>query len=56
MLPHKTRLILGLLGTDFFSGQESGLFKPLYDELTRRDEYFLMADFDPYFNVAGLGP
>ena len=28
-----------------------GLFKSLYNELTLRDEYFLMADFESYFNA-----
>jgi len=43
------REVLRLIGSDFFSTSEPALFKPLYDELTRRDEYFLMADFDAYF-------
>jgi starch phosphorylase len=43
--------VLGLLGSGVFSSSEPGLFKSLYEELTRRDEYFLMADFDSYFSA-----
>ncbi len=35
----------------FFSTSEPGLFKSLYNELTLRDEYFLMADFESYFRA-----
>ncbi|MDI3279848.1 MAG: glycogen/starch/alpha-glucan phosphorylase [Bacillota bacterium] len=40
--------VLHLLESDFFCPEEPGLFRPLYEELTRRDHYFLMADFDLY--------
>jgi starch phosphorylase len=43
--------VLRLVGSGFFSSSEPELFKSLYDELTLRDEYFLMADFDSYFNA-----
>jgi len=43
--------VLRLIRSDFFAAKEPGLFKSLYDELTRRDEYFLMADFNSYFNA-----
>jgi len=43
--------VLRLIGSDFFATSEPGLFRPLHDELTRRDEYFLMADFDAYFSA-----
>ena len=39
---------LHLLDCDFFSPGEPGLFRPLYDELLNRDEYFLLADFSSY--------
>ncbi len=40
--------VLHLLDCDFFSTGEPGLFRPIYDELINRDEYFLLADFDAY--------
>ncbi len=40
--------VLHLLDCDFFSAGEPGLFRPLYDELLNRDEYFLLADFASY--------
>lgn len=43
--------VMRLIGSDFFATSEPGLFRPLYEELTRRDEYFLMADFDAYVNA-----
>ena len=43
--------VLRLLECDFFSPGEPGLFRPLYDALTGRDEFFLMADFDQYVAV-----
>ena len=43
--------VLRLVGSGFFSSSEPGLFKSIYDELTLRDEYFLMADFDSYFTA-----
>lgn len=43
--------VLRLVECDFFSPGEPGLFRPLYDALTGRDEFFLMADFDQYVAV-----
>ena len=43
--------VVRLIGSDFFSTSEPGLFKSLYNELTLRDEYFLMADFESYFRA-----
>jgi len=43
--------VMRLIGSDFFSTSDPGLFRPLYNELTLKDEYFLMADFDSYINA-----
>jgi starch phosphorylase len=40
--------VMHLLGSDFFSPHEPGLFRPIYDELMHRDDFCLMADFDAY--------
>jgi len=45
------RQVLQLLVRNFFSPGEPDLFRPLYDALVGRDEYFLMADFDQYVAV-----
>lgn len=37
-----------MIGSGFFSRGDSGLFKPLVDELLNRDEYFVLADYQPY--------
>ena len=39
---------IDLIGSGFFSGGDSGLFKPLVDELLNRDEYFVLADYPSY--------
>ena len=39
---------IDLIGSGFFSRGDSGLFKPLVDELLNRDEYFVLADYQPY--------
>lgn len=43
--------VMRLLETGYFSPKEPGLFRPIYDELTTRDEYCLMADFDAYVDA-----
>jgi len=40
--------MLQLLDCDFFSPGEAGLFRPLFDELTNRDTFCLLADFAAY--------
>jgi starch phosphorylase len=40
--------VMRLIGNDFFSPTESGLFRPIYDELMYHDDFCLMADFDSY--------
>ncbi|MHB9024071.1 MAG: glycogen/starch/alpha-glucan phosphorylase [Armatimonadota bacterium] len=40
--------VLHLLECDFFSPSETGLFRPIYDELLNHDEYCLLADFADY--------
>jgi starch phosphorylase len=42
------RAVLDLIGSGFFSPEETGLFRPLLDELLGRDEYMLLADFAAY--------
>ena len=39
---------IDLIGSDFFSHGDSGLFEPLIDELLNRDEYLLLADYQSY--------
>jgi starch phosphorylase len=39
---------IDLIGSGFFSPGDSGLFKPLVDELLNRDEYFVLADYPSY--------
>jgi starch phosphorylase len=48
------RQTLHLIESDFFSPGHPGLFKPLFDELMNRDEYFLMADFESYIKARAL--
>ncbi len=43
--------VMRLIGTDYFSTEEPGLFKPIYEELTGSDAYCLMADFDAYVSA-----
>ncbi len=40
--------IIQLIQSNFFSPSDSGLFKPLTDNLTTCDPFFLTADFDSY--------
>jgi starch phosphorylase len=47
--PH-LREILGLITSGCFSRGDQNLFKPLVDELTHRDEYMLLADYQSYLN------
>ncbi len=47
--PH-LREILGLITSGCFSLGDQNLFKPLVDELTHRDEYMLLADYQSYLN------
>jgi starch phosphorylase len=42
--------VLGLISSGYFSKGEQNLFKPLVDELTNRDEYMLLADYQSYIN------
>jgi glycogen phosphorylase len=42
------REALDLIGSGFFSHNDSDLFKPLLDELLNRDEYFVLADYQSY--------
>ena len=39
---------LDLMAGGFFSPDNPGLFRPLYDSLINHDEYMLLADFDDY--------
>jgi starch phosphorylase len=39
---------IDMVSGGFFSGGESGLFKPLVDTLLGRDPYLVLADFDSY--------
>jgi len=43
--------VLNLIETDFFSPSEPGLFRPLYDILTKSDYYQITADFDAYIHA-----
>ena len=40
--------VMNLIVTNFFCSDQPDLFRPIYDELNGKDEYFLMADFDAY--------
>jgi starch phosphorylase len=40
--------VLHLLECDFFCPGDPGLFRPIYEELRRHDEFCLLADFAPY--------
>ena len=40
--------VLDLINSGFFSPENPGLFKPIYDSLMNHDEYLLLADFDAY--------
>ena len=40
--------VMDLINSGFFSPENPGLFKPIYDTLMTHDEYLLLADFDAY--------
>ena len=40
--------VLDLIASGFFSPENPGLFRPIYDSLMNHDEYLLLADFDAY--------
>jgi len=40
--------VMDLINSGFFSPENPGLFKPLYESLMNHDEYLLLADFDAY--------
>jgi starch phosphorylase len=42
------REIIGLIGSGFFSGGDSDLFRPLVDNLLHSDPFFVLADFQAY--------
>ena len=42
------RRVLDLIGSGYLSRGDSGLFRPILDELLGRDEYLLLADYDSY--------
>jgi starch phosphorylase len=42
------RLAVDLIASDAFAPGQPGLFRPIVDELTGRDRYFLCADFHDY--------
>ena len=42
------KAVMDLIASGFFSPENPGLFKPLFDSLMNEDEYLLMADFDAY--------
>ncbi len=44
------REALDLIRSGYFSHGEKNLFKPLVDELTYRDEYMVLADYQSYIN------
>ncbi len=44
--------VLDALGSDLFSPKEPGIFRPIYDHLLNRgDYYFNLADFQPYLEA-----
>lgn len=43
--------VLQLIGEDFFSQFEPGIFKPIYEQLLWHDNFFLMADFEDYIQT-----
>jgi glycogen phosphorylase len=40
-----------MIASGRFSPEEPGRFRPLTDDLRRRDQYLLTADFDDYWRV-----
>lgn len=44
----RLREVLGLVSSGYFSQGDQRLFRPLVDELTHRDEYMLLADYQSY--------
>lgn len=42
------RKVIDLINSDFFSSQESKIFKPVIDFLFSDDRYMVFADFDSY--------
>jgi glycogen phosphorylase len=42
--------VIDLIGSGFFSHGDTGLFRPLVEDLLNRDEYLLLADYQSYVN------
>ena len=45
------REALDTIGSGLFSNGDRALFRPLIDSLLNRDEYFLLADYQPYLDA-----
>ena len=45
------REALDTIGSGLFSNGDKALFRPLIDSLLTRDEYFLLADYQPYLDA-----
>ncbi|MBT8380553.1 MAG: glycogen/starch/alpha-glucan phosphorylase [Ignavibacteria bacterium] len=43
--------IIDMIGSDFFNKKESGIFKPVIDELLNKDYYCLLADYQSYIDT-----
>jgi starch phosphorylase len=39
-----------MIASGYFSGNDTGLFRPLVDSLLYRDDYMLLADFQSYID------
>jgi starch phosphorylase len=44
------REVIDLIGNGFFSKDDPGLFRPLVESLLTRDDYMLLADYQPYLD------
>ncbi|MEI6518724.1 MAG: glycogen/starch/alpha-glucan phosphorylase [bacterium] len=47
----KLQRVLRLIECDFFSPGDSNLFRPIYEHVTRYDEYLIAADFESYLKT-----
>ncbi len=47
----ETRVALDTIGSDYFSRNEPGVFKPLHDVLLNGDHYFVLADLRSYLDA-----
>ena len=45
--------IIGLIGSNFLSPVEFGLFSPIVESLTASDSFFICADFEGYLDIQG---